>query len=154
MAQWQENILVGPKNARIYNITYAIQHNIWSNAIDCPIGWHNNKPADPNTGVKRPTVVNMSFQYSWYVDTSTNPDSVSLTGTPYTITGGSYRGITHTDQNRTDLRQYGVSGTFRPDIGSGYYMFGRKYSSIDADVEQLIDNGIHVCTAPGNNYQK
>ena len=33
-------------------------------------------------------------------------------------------------------------------------MFGRKYSSIDADVEQLIDNGIHVCTAAGNNYQK
>ena len=146
------------KNARIYNITlYGNSGNSisWSNTIDCLIGWHNNKPVDPATGFKRPTVVNMSFQYSWYVDTSTNPSSVSLFGgTSYTITGGSWRGLTHTDQYRTDLRQYGVIGTFRPDIASGYYMFGRKYASIDADVEQLIDNGIHVCTAAGNNYQK
>jgi len=55
---------------------------------------------------------------------------------------------------RSNLTQYGMVGTYRPDIGTGYYMFGRKYASIDADVEQLINNGIHVCTAAGNNYQK
>ena len=142
------------KNARIYNITLYgnTGNNIsWSQMVDVLIGWHNNKPNDPATGVKRPTVVNMSFQYSAYLDTSVTPNQIVGLGD---ITGGNHRGVSHTETVRSNLTQYGVVGTFRPDIGTGYYMFGRKYASIDADVEQLINNGIHVCTAAGNNYQK
>jgi len=142
------------KNARIYNITLYgnTGNNIsWSQMVDVLIGWHNNKPNDPATGVKRPTVVNMSFQYSAYLDTSVTPNQIVGLGD---ITGGNHRGVSHTETVRSNLTQYGVVGTYRPDIGTGYYMFGRKYASIDADVEQLINNGIHVCTAAGNNYQK
>lgn len=142
------------KNARIYNITLYgnTGNNIsWSQMVDVLIGWHNNKPNDPATGVKRPTVVNMSFQYSVYLDTSVTPNQIVGLGD---ITGGNHRGVSHTETVRSNLTQYGVVGTSRPDIGTGYYMFGRKYASIDADVEQLINNGIHVCTAAGNNYQK
>lgn len=142
------------KNARIYNITlYANSGNniTWSQMVDVLIGWHNNKPNDPTTGVKRPTVVNMSFQYSAYLNTSVTPNQIVGLGN---VTGGNHRGVSHTETVRSNLTQYGVVGTYRPDIGTGYYMFGRKYASIDADVEQLINNGIHVCTAAGNNYQK
>lgn len=143
------------KNARIYNITlYSNTGNTisWADTIDCLIGWHNNKPIDPATGVKRPTVVNMSFQYSWYINTSTTPPTCQIGSTSYgEITGGVYRGTAHTDTDKLTLDTYGAVGSFR---GSGLYMFGLKFSSDDADVEQLIENGIHVNTAAGNNYMK
>jgi plastocyanin len=142
------------KNARIYSITlYANSGNeiTWNNMIDCLIGWHNNKSG---ADAGRPTVVNMSFQYSWFLKTNVTPNQVVLTSTGYDVTGGNYRGTNHTDTVRSNLTQYGVVGTSRPDFGAGYYMFGRKFASTDADVEQLINNGIHVCTAAGNNYMK
>ena len=142
------------KNARIYNITLYgnTGNNInWSQMVDVLIGWHNNKPNDPATGVKRPTVVNMSFQYGAYLNTSVTPNQIVGLGD---ITGGNHRGVSHTETVRSNLTQYGVVGSYRPDIGTGYYLFGRKIASYDADVEQLINNGIHVCTAAGNNYQK
>lgn len=142
------------KNALIFNLTtYGNTSNSISfeDAVDCLVGWHNNKPINPATGFKRPTVVNMSFQYSWYIDTSATPNQVRLssTGAGYDITGGRYRGVTHSDTTRTSLQNKGIVGS-----GSGQYMFGRKYASKDADVEQLISNGIHVCTAAGNDYMK
>lgn len=142
------------KNALIYNLTtYGNTGNSISfeDAVDCLIGWHNSKPINPATGFKRPTIVNMSFQYSWYLDTSTTPNEVSFssTGIGYNVTGGRYRGTTHSITTRANLLSKGVVGTNR-----GRYMFGRKIASKDADVEQLIDNGIHVATAAGNNYMK
>ena len=35
-----------------------------SDCFDVIKGWHNNKPVDPTTGFKRPTIVNMSWGYS------------------------------------------------------------------------------------------
>ena len=142
------------KNALIFNLTtYGNTGNniSFEDAVDCLIGWHNNKPINPATGFKRPTVVNMSFQYSWYIDTSVTPNQVrfSSTGEGYNITGGRYRGVAHNDTTRTSLQNKGIVGS-----GSGQYMFGRKYASRDADIEQLISNGIHVCTAAGNDYMK
>jgi len=143
------------KNALIFSLTtYGNTGNSISfeDAVDCLIGWHNSKPINPATGFKRPTVVNMSFQYSWYLDTSTVPNKVSSLssgGLTYDVTGGKYRGVTHSDTERIDLRAKGVTGTSR-----GRYMFGRKMAAKDADVEQLLANGIHVCTAAGNNYMK
>ena len=142
------------RNARIYSITlYANSGNniSWDQMIDVLIGWHNSKSG---ADAGRPTVVNMSFQYSWFLNTSVTPNQVVLSSTGYDVTGGNYRGTGHTETARANLTQYGVVGTFRPDFGAGWYMFGAKYASIDADVEQLIANGIHVCTAAGNNYMK
>lgn len=144
------------KNARIYNITlYANSGNTisWSDTIDCLIGWHNNKPIDPATGFKRPTVVNMSFGYVWYVTANTSPNVVqfSFGGTGYDITGGRYRGVAHTDNNKNALDDKGLMGEFQ---GGSTYGYPRKFASIDADVETLINNGIHVCCAAGNDSMK
>ena len=144
------------KNAKIYNITlYANSGNSisWDNTIDCLIGWHNNKPIDPNTGTKRPTVVNMSFGYVWYISASTQPNQVKFSnpGTGYDITGGRYRGVAHNDNFLSNLDDKGLLGEFQ---GGSTYGYPRKYASIDADVEVLINNGINVCCAAGNDSMK
>lgn len=95
--------------------------------------WHRNKPVDPTTGYKRPTIVNMSWGYS-----------STFSG----ITGGVYRGIPWTGTSRrTD---YGM-------IGAPVF-FGNRYvtrvNSVDVDMQELINEGVHVTIAAGNSFQK
>jgi subtilisin family serine protease len=93
--------------------------------------WHRNKPVDPAIGVKRPTIVNMSWGY----------------GTTFTnITGGNYRGTPWTDTVRqTDKGMIGRPGDFRHVV---------RVASVDTDIEEMIDEGIHIVVAAGNTYQK
>jgi len=144
------------KNADIYSFTlYANANNIgWTDMIDILTSWHTKKN-DVNDAAYtgRPTVVNMSFGYVWYIDTSTTPNQIKFSsgGTGYDITGGRYRGVTHTETTYTNLRQYGINGEYQ---GGTLYGFPRKFASDDADVETLINNGIHVCCAAGNDSMK
>ena len=95
--------------------------------------WHLNKPINPNTGYKRPTVVNMSWGY-----TSSFTD----------ITGGVYRTEPWTGTSRrTDYGMIGqpVSGEFR---------FDTKQLSADIDTEEMLDAGIHICISAGNSSIK
>ena len=95
--------------------------------------WHNNKGIDPNTGYKRPTIVNMSWGYGAYFDL---------------IIGGRYRGTLWTGSDRREY--YGM-------IGANYfgnYRFVVRVASVDTDIEELTDAGVHVCIAAGNSYQK
>jgi subtilisin family serine protease len=93
--------------------------------------WHNAKPIDPATGVKRPTIVNMSWGY----------------GTTFTnITGGNYRGTPWTGTTRDTAKgMIGRPGDFRHVV---------RVASVDTDIEELIDAGVHVVIAAGNTYQK
>lgn len=92
--------------------------------------WHRNKPVDPTTGYKRPTVVNMSWGYG-----------STFSG----ITGGDYRGTAWTGTTkRTD---YGM-------IGGYAGRFGSRVGSVDSDLAELIAEGVIVCVAAGNYYQK
>lgn len=91
--------------------------------------WHINKPVDPETGVKRPTIVNMSWGY---VSTFSN------------ITGGVYRGTPWTDTVKKP--EYGMIGS------SNHYV--TRVSSIDVNIQEMIDSGIHICIAAGNTRQK
>ena len=77
------------KNARIYAHKIAVGGSTGTPASECISLndsfdliklWHRNKPIDPETGYKRPTVVNMSWGYGY--------------STGSTPTGGSYRGTT------------------------------------------------------------
>lgn len=96
--------------------------------------WHRNKPIDPVTGVKRPTIVNMSWGY---FSTFTN------------INGGVYRGSPWTgSMRRTDFGMIGAND------GSGIFNFDVRVGSVDSDVQELIDEGVHVCIAAGNSFQK
>ena len=95
--------------------------------------WHRNKPVDPNTGFKRPTIVNMSWGY----------------GTAITdVLGGVYR--TDPWSGNTRRTEFGMIGQFN---GTNYTVDVRV-DSVDIDVEEMIDEGIHVCIAAGNSSQK
>jgi subtilisin family serine protease len=129
------------KNARIYAVKVDGLQGSSDPGVGIPISdvfdiikeWHNNKPVDPTTGVKRPTVVNMSWGYGTYFSS---------------ITGGEYRGVAWTGTSRDTAK--GMIGIFN---GIGYRHVVRV-ASVDADVEELIDAGVHVCIAAGNSKQK
>lgn len=126
------------KNAKIYAVKVdgldAGEGGIpITDCFDIVKGWHNNKPVDPVTGFKRPTVVNMSWGY---ISAFTN------------IVGGNYRGTVWSGSSRrTD---YGMIGT---NIGAFYY-FGVRLPSIDIEIQEMIDAGIHVVISAGNSFQK
>lgn len=104
--------------------------------------WHRNKPIDPNTGVKRPTVVNMSWGFGRGYNTITQ---LSYRGDVYTdsttLTNASYRESTYGLINNSGF----PSTTFRTNV---------RVPSVDADVEEMIDEGIIVCIAAGNRGHK
>lgn len=92
--------------------------------------WHRNKPIDPTIGRKRPTVVNMSWGYG---STFTNINGGSYRGTPWSGTSkNTAYGMTGNPSNRHPVR----------------------VASVDADIEELIDEGVIVCIAAGNEYSK
>jgi subtilisin family serine protease len=96
--------------------------------------WHMNKPIDPITGYKRPTIVNMSWGFFT---------------TYQNITGGTYRGTPWIDTVRKP--EFGMIGVpYTLGINAGNVRVG----SVDSDVDELIAAGIIVCIAAGNSYDK
>jgi subtilisin family serine protease len=137
------------KNADIYSQTILDSpHTISvSNAMDTLLGWHQAKTNN------RPTVVNMSYGYVYYLNTATTPNGFGFnSGGPwYDLVSGTYRGTPHTDTTRSNLRTRGINGQFR---GNSIYGFPARLASVDADIKQLTDAGIIVCIAAGNDSMK
>jgi subtilisin family serine protease len=125
------------KNSRIYvmsvsGLTVAPTTGISvTDCFDTIVGWHNNKPIDPETGFKRPTVVNMSWSY---VSSFSSIASVTYRGTTYTTS--------------TKIAAYGM-------IGGGAFgnTFGVRVGSVDVDIAEMIAAGIIICGSAGNYYQ-
>ena len=115
-----------------------------SNAFDVIKAWHNAKPIDPNTGYKRPTVINMSWGY---LTTYTNAsiDEINYRGSSYT---GTQIDSTSERENNYGLMYslYSVSGPT--------YMTNVRITSVDTDIEELLEAGVHVCVAAGNRSHK
>ena len=144
------------KNARIYSIKVSGLEGTGDSGTGIPIsdcfdvikGWHNNKPIDPATGYKRPTIVNMSWGYG-----STN------TYEPY---DGYYRGTQWTYDNNNSSIATNLSTSANLQNRTGLPLWNDVYNgnparklntritSVDTDVQELIDAGIHVCIASGN----
>ena len=112
-----------------------------SNCFDVIKGWHNNKPVDPKTGFKRPTVVNASWGYSG--TRSTDPTAITYRGN--SLTPGT-DGVVNTDND-----WYTYFGII-PQYFSGSRRLNVRVASVDADVEECIAAGIHFCIAAGNSY--
>ena len=137
------------KNARIYALKVSGLEGSGdggtgiavSNCFDAIKMWHRNKPIDPKTGFKRPTVVNMSWGY--------------LT-TYSTVSSINYRGTSYTDStiNTASSREsnYGLSNYYSAQFGA--YVTNTRITSVDTDVEELVDEGVHVCIAAGNRRHK
>jgi len=143
------------KNARIYAIKVSGLEGTGDSGTGIPIsdcfdvikGWHDNKPIDPATGYKRPTIVNMSWGYS---NTNTyEPYDGYYRGTQWTYDNNNSGVATNLTtsaqlQNRTGLPLWNSysDGNARK--------LNTRITSVDNDVQELIDAGIHVCIASGN----
>lgn len=134
------------KNAKIYSVKVnGLQGDAdpnsgisISNCFDVIKAWHAAKPIDPATGAKRPTIVNMSWGYNAFYST---------------VSSMNYRGVTYSGtQIDTGAERWAlglVPLTYGP-----YFKTNVRISSVDVDIQELIDAGVHVVIAAGNNYHK
>jgi subtilisin family serine protease len=106
-----------------------------TDAFDSIKLWHRNKPIDPKTGAKRPTVVNMSWGYIHYFTSLS-----SLT----------YRGTTYTNTTATVAANRETNYGFVQNYDGSYYYANSRISSVDTDIDEMIAEGIIVCIAAGN----
>lgn len=129
------------KNARIFSMKVAGLEGAndpsvgisYTQAFDLMKLWHRNKPIEASTGYKRPTVINMSWGFfSRYIG----------------VTGGTYRGVPWTGTTKDVAR--GMTGNFDGISFNHPY----RVASVDVDVQELIDEGVHVVIASGNNFHK
>jgi subtilisin family serine protease len=111
-----------------------------SYAFDAIKLWHAAKPIDPKTGFKRPTVVNMSWGY---LATYTSVSSINYRGNNYTS------GISTANDRQTN---YGLMNSLYD--ATPTYMTNVRISSVDTDIEELVDAGVVVCIAAGNRAHK
>lgn len=96
--------------------------------------WHERKPVDPATGLKRPTVVNASFG-----------QSISMAS--FTLVGGVYQGSPWTSNNwNIHWASKGINPTYRQ---------VPYWSAEDNGFLQLMqDAGIIICHSAGNSGYK
>lgn len=112
-----------------------------ADAFDTIRLWHNLKANS------RPTVVNMSWGFG-----------ATITGDP---TSGIYRqsqswtyGEDYTNRNEL-LAATGVSpNRFVNNLGTPFFRMPVRVAIIDAEIEEMIDAGIHICIAAGNAFHK
>ena len=115
-----------------------------TDCFDVIKGWHNNKPDNSETGIPNPTIVNMSWGYlTTYTDAS--------------ITAINYRGVSYTgtDINTATKREedFGLNNnlySFSPTS----YAANSRILSIDTDIDEMIEAGIHITIAAGNRGNK
>jgi subtilisin family serine protease len=140
------------KNARIYALKVAGLEGSGDGGTGISVTycfdaikiWHNAKPIDPKTGCRRPTVVNMSWGYSQDYSSVT-----SLTWRGNTFITGSAVNDSYWRYITAGVVYEGVNPG-----GSGTYNSNVRVSSVDTDIQELIDAGVVVCIAAGNSYLK
>ena len=110
-----------------------------SDAFDTIRLWHNAKTNS------RPTVVNMSWGYG--ATQTSDPVSGVHRGTSWTW------GVDYTNRN-TLWAATGVSAEVFSSGGTPFFRIPVRVASVDAEVEDMIADGVHVCIAAGNNLHK
>ena len=130
------------KDAHIYVIPIYNNNSAVSteDAMDLVRHWHNNK------GTGKPTIVNMSFAFYYSLDASgTQP--------------GDHGEVWDTFTNQWDIWTFGdVNYANSAEIEdntdlNGFTKPAARNSIIDAKVDQMIADGIHISIAANNNYE-
>ncbi|MAV94259.1 MAG: hypothetical protein CMA31_01055 [Euryarchaeota archaeon] len=130
------------KGAKIYSVrkfggTSAMND---SDIYDVIRVWHEKKPIDPNTGFKRPTIVNQSWGSSWFYNNGTSAaiQSIFYKGVDQSIVAQQFTTGTFV--------QYGCTGT------SNSQRHPLVNPGADVEQEQLTDAGVICIKAAGNGY--
>lgn len=135
--------------ARDANI-YTIEFNYPSSPVydwalilfDYLRAFHKNKPINPNTGRRNPTITNHSWGYS-YNDIDIN-----------TVQSVTYRGTTTSLSSLTAVQKkqtLEANGVPVP-INGTLYRIPARYAALDADIQDAINDGIIVVSSAGNSY--
>ena len=135
------------RDANIYNM--AFQDSLsgvtdWDEFLwDYLRHFHKNKAVNSSTGRRNPTITNHSWGYSYGSNTEDLSDltSVRYRGTTTSLSG--------TDaQKKTVLEDNGV-----PVPGSTFlFKVPARQSSVDADIQDAINDGVIVISSAGNSY--
>ena len=134
------------KNSNIYSIKFVdpgaadpdkgFYGQTFGYVANILISWQNSKPVNPATGVKNPTVVNMSFGYNYIV---------TANASVYTIANVTYRGNTYNTPGWGNTT-YGLI------FGQG--KIPARVPTYDVYVDQMTAAGMTVCKAAGNDGMK
>jgi hypothetical protein len=122
------------RDANIYNITFY-------DSIDYVREFHKNKPVNPLTGVKNPTVMNNSWGYRGGSLNSAYISKITVRGVDYFPTSGalgSYVWDTNVIQN---IARINIGGAF-PSRDTG----------TDVDMIDAMAEGIIIVASAGNSY--
>jgi subtilisin family serine protease len=129
------------KSAKIYSMTILDNTAAFgvSASFNMIRAWHNLKPLDAN-GRRRPTIVNMSWEYLL---------------TYGSINGGNFRGNNWSGTTqRTDFGMVQTIFNRRGAAAPFTYVHPVRVASVDADIEDCIDDGIILIGASGNDAHK
>jgi len=103
--------------------------------------FHANKPINPTTGKRNPTIVNNSWGYSY--------GSINLSS----ITSVTYRGVTTSVTGTTANRKTILEANGVP-VPAGTYLYRTpaRAAGVDADIQDAINEGIIIVASAGNSY--
>ena len=109
--------------------------------------FHRYKPDNPITGKKNPTITNHSWGYALNMIFD---ESQGV----FDINNIIYRGTTYTSSSPgpSGWTAAGINIDFGIDVFNGVVTIPVRYTALDADIEDAIDDGIVIIAAAGNEY--
>lgn len=127
------------RNATIYNISpYGSNPNAMpASEFDYVRAFHRNKPINPLTGIKNPTITNNSWGYRIPSVSASSIKTVNYRGTTYT---------TSTQFSDLELQSWKIRS-----VGGAISNQGVRVSSVDADIADAIADGVIVVGSAGNS---
>lgn len=138
------------RGANIYNIyPYTVGNdntfNNWTYyVIDYIRAFHNAKPVNPATGIKNPTIVNMSWSLTSSYDLTTIK-KINFQGVSYSKPTGA--ASTYWNQFK------GFLGLVATDSNNSNVVLSlTRDNALDADVSDALNSGIIIVGAAGNYY--
>jgi len=125
------------RNAAIYNIDpYTTGPSYVNYFMDYVRVWHATKATDAYTGVKRPTIANLSFGAYRDVDITS-------------IVSVIYRGVTHSGPfNSNQLQAFGIYNA------GGFATVSIRNAATEIDIQDAMAAGVIVVGAAGNSFTK
>ncbi len=109
--------------------------------------FHLYKPINPVTGHKNPTVTNHSWGYSYNM--YENGYDLPLTPSDYDMVSWGGQQYTASNPNPSGWTMTGLEADFG--MGDYHYSWAMHYASVNADVEDAIQDGVVVIAASGNS---
>lgn len=122
------------RDASIYNLTYF-------DSIDYVREFHKNKPINPITGVKNPTVMNNSWGYRSNSLSTSLISKLTIRGVDYFPTSGSNGSFVWDTNVIRNIARIQIGGSFPS-----------RNTATDVDMIEAMREGVIVVASAGNSY--